>query len=102
MKNRERPENHEVRPEEQEHAGEPGSGSGVGRREDVRGSGVYPASGADAPDDAVVRTPGEWGKGAGGEEGGASELHFTEEELRAAERGEIPAPEEGEEEQRKE
>lgn len=71
-----------------------------GRREDVRGSGVYPASSGDAPDDAVVRTPGEWGKGAGGEEGGSSELRFSDEEQRAAERGEIPASELGDEEER--
>jgi hypothetical protein len=58
-------------------------GGGAGRRDEVGGSGVYPASGPEAPQDAVVRTPGEWGAGAGGEVGGRSELHFTEEELRA-------------------
>jgi hypothetical protein len=101
MAKRKQPEDREARPEN-EPTGEPGSGSGVGRREDVRGSGVYPASGAEVPDDAEVRTPGEWGKRAGGEEGGASELHFTEEELRAIERGEIPAPEQGEEQRPRE
>jgi hypothetical protein len=66
----------------QTESGQPGGG--VGRREDVRGSGVYPASGAEAPEDAETRTPGEWGKGAGGEGGGRSELRFTDEELRGA------------------
>ncbi|MGH7444528.1 MAG: hypothetical protein ACREKM_06615 [Longimicrobiales bacterium] len=63
-------------------SGEPGGGAG--RRDEAGGSGVYPASGSDAPEDAVVRTPGEWGKGAGGVESGPSELHFTDEELRHA------------------
>ncbi len=60
-------------------------GGGKGRRDEVGGSGVYPASAADVPEDAAVRTPGDWGKGAGGEEGGRSELSVSEEELRAAE-----------------
>ncbi len=72
-----------VNHEEQRESGRPGDGQG--RRDEVGGSGVYPASGGDAPDDAVVRTPGEWGEGAGGEEGGRSELNLSEEELRAAE-----------------
>jgi len=38
-------------------------GGGVGRREDVSGSGVYPASGPGAPAGAEPRTPGEWGRG---------------------------------------
>lgn len=67
----------------QQESGKPGGGQG--RRDEVGGSGVYPASAANAPDDAVVRTPGEWGEGAGGEEGGRSELNLSEEELRAAE-----------------
>lgn len=69
-------------------------GGGAGRREDVRGSGVYPASGADVPEDAVVRNVGEWGKGAGGEEGGQSELHLSDEDLkRAREAGPPPTDE---------
>ncbi|MND02821.1 hypothetical protein D3C83_223500 [compost metagenome] len=52
---------------------------------------MYPASAQDAPDDAVVRTPGQWGAGAGGKEGGTSELHFTEEELRAARESSEPS-----------
>lgn len=63
-------------------------GGGAGRREKATGSGVYPASGGKAPNDAVIRTPGEWGAGAGGEESGPSELHFTEEELRRIREGE--------------
>lgn len=57
-------------------------GGGAGRKEKPARSGVYPASAGSAPDDAVIRAPGEWGAGAGGEEGGSSELHFSEEELR--------------------
>src|SRR5690606_2053531 len=64
-------------------------GGGVGRREKVGGSGVCPASAGHAPPDAEIRTPMEWGQGergaAGYEDSGQSELHFTEEELRAAE-----------------
>lgn len=59
--------------------------SEAARRDEVGGSGVYPASSGKAPDDAAVRTPGEWGEGAGGEEGGRSELRLSEEEIRAAE-----------------
>ena len=36
-------------------------GGGVGRREDPGRSGVCPASGADAPADAEVRSEGGWG-----------------------------------------
>jgi membrane protein len=36
-------------------------GGGVGRREDVGGSGVHPASAGTAPDGAELRTPREWG-----------------------------------------
>jgi hypothetical protein len=64
-------------------SGQPGGGAG--RREEVGGSGVHPASGAETPDDAVIRTPGEWGTGAGGEEGGRSEIRLSEEQLRATE-----------------
>ena len=62
-------------------------GGGAGRKEEVRGSGVHPMSGAAAPENSAIRTPGEWGKGAGGEEGGRSELIFTEEELKRAREG---------------
>jgi hypothetical protein len=34
--------------------------SGKGRTDDVRGSGVYPATAENTPADAVVRTPGEF------------------------------------------
>lgn len=66
-------------------------GGGAGRRDEVGGSGVYPASAGSAPGDAVVRTPAEWGQGdrgaAGYEDSGCSELFFTEEEMRAAREG---------------
>lgn len=38
-------------------------GEGKGRREVVEKSGVYPASAGEAPDDAELRTMGEWGRG---------------------------------------
>ncbi|HET9986521.1 MAG TPA: hypothetical protein VFQ38_23290 [Longimicrobiales bacterium] len=69
--------------------GEPGSGSGVGRREEVRGSGVYPASVGpeNIPKDAVIRGQAEWGQGergaAGYEDSGQSELNYTLEEAEA-------------------
>lgn len=58
-------------------------GGGKGRREDVRGSGVYPASGGEAPADAEVRTMAEWGQGERGPEGAedagqSEELSFPE------------------------
>jgi hypothetical protein len=34
---------------------------GKGRKDDVGRSGIYPASAPDAPADAEVRTPGEFG-----------------------------------------
>ena len=37
-------------------------GGGVGRREDVGGSGVHPRSAGTAPEEAEVRTPREWGE----------------------------------------
>ncbi len=43
-------------------------GGGVGRREDPGQTGVWPASAADAPDAAAVRSEGAWGRGAGGGE----------------------------------
>lgn len=58
-------------------SGEPGGGRG--RRDEVGGSGVYPASGAEVPEGADVRTPAEWGQGrrgaAGFEDSGRSELN---------------------------
>ena len=71
-------------------SGTPGSGSGVGRKEDVRGSGVYPETGGSAPPDAAIRTPAQWGQGERGAEGyqdsGQSELDFTLEEAEAYQR----------------
>lgn len=53
-------------------SGQPGGG--VGRREDVGGSGVYPASAGNAPADAEIRNQAGWGRGgrgaAAGEGGG--------------------------------
>lgn len=58
-------------------SGQPGGGRG--RRDEVGGSGVYPASGAEVPEGADVRTPAEWGQGdrgaAGYEDSGRSELN---------------------------
>ena len=52
-------------------SGQPGGG--VGRREEVGGSGVYPASAGNAPADAEIRRQAGWGReqrGAAGDEGG--------------------------------
>lgn len=61
-------------------------GGGAGRRDEVGGSGVYPASAGNAPADAEVRGQAEWGQGergaAGYDDAGVSEIHYTEEELR--------------------
>jgi putative phosphoribosyl transferase len=74
------------RPEERRESGEPGGGAG--RRDEVGGSGVYPASAGAAPGGAELRTPAAWGQGergaAGYEDAGESELFFYEAELRAA------------------
>ena len=52
-------------------------GGGAGRREDVRGSGVYPASGPWPEGDATFRGEASWGQGergaAGYEDHGTSE-----------------------------
>lgn len=42
---------------------------GKGRKEEAKGSGVYPASGPLPPGDAVVRSQAEWGQGTRGAEG---------------------------------
>lgn len=67
-------------------SGQPGGGAG--RRDEVGGSGVYPASAGNAPADAEVRGQMAWGQGDRGAEGyadsGPSELRFSEEQLRAA------------------
>ncbi len=44
-------------------------GDGAGRREDVRGSGVYPMSGPLPEEDAPVETEAAWGQGASGPAG---------------------------------
>jgi hypothetical protein len=63
-------------------------GGGAGRRDEVGGSGVHPASAGTAPEDSVIRSPAAWGQGdrgaAGYEDSGSSELFFYEAELRAA------------------
>ena len=66
-------------------SGEPGGGAGR-RDEEVGGSGVYPASAGEAPEDAEIRTQGEWGQKLGGQVGGSSELNpyelgLTDEDL---------------------
>ncbi|HEV7588375.1 MAG TPA: hypothetical protein VGO40_09700 [Longimicrobium sp.] len=74
-------------PQAKRESGEPGGGAG--RRDEVGGSGVYPASAGHAPLDAEIRTQAAWGQGergpAGYEDAGSSELFFYEAELRAAE-----------------
>jgi hypothetical protein len=57
--------------EEKRESGVPGGGAG--RRDEVGGSGVYPATGPFPEGDAEVKTPGSWGKGDY-EESGDSEL----------------------------
>jgi hypothetical protein len=63
-------------PRAQDESGQPGGGRG--RRDAVGRSGVYPASGGQAPDDAELRGMASWGQGSRGAEGyadaGGSEL----------------------------
>jgi len=66
---------------------DPGTpGGGAGRKDEAGGSGVYPASAESAPEDSILRGQAEWGQGergaAGYEDSGASEIFFTEEELK--------------------
>ncbi len=69
-------------------SGTPKGKGGIGRTEEAKGSGVYPASVGpeNIPSDAEVKGQAEWGQGERGEEGykdsGQSELSFT---LEAAE-----------------
>ncbi len=64
-------------------SGTPQGKGGVGRKEEAKGSGVYPASlGPDQiPTDAEVKGQAEWGQGERGAEGyedsGQSELNLT-------------------------
>ena len=53
--------------EQRRESGAPGGG--VGRREDVRGSGVYPASGPLPEGDAPYHGEASWGQGERGAEG---------------------------------
>lgn len=70
--------------EDRQESGQPGSGQG--RVDQVGETGVYPASGPDAPDDAEVRGMASWGQGERGAKGyedhGSSEVWYTEEERR--------------------
>jgi len=63
------------------------------QREDVRGSGVYPASGPLPPGAAEVHGMASWGQGERGaadyEDHGESEIWFDESELKEAERRRI-------------
>lgn len=90
--------------EKKRESGHPGGGQG--RRDEVGGSGVHPASAGKAPEDAELRNQAGWGQGergpAGYHDSGSSELHFTEEELRAAERGETVNIDTGNEEPQQE
>lgn len=64
-------------------------GGGRGRRDEVGGSGVHPASAGEAPPGAVKRTPAEWGQGDRGAEGyedsGASGLFYYPVQLETSE-----------------
>ena len=62
--------------EKRRESGEPGGGAG--RRDEVRGSGVYPPFVDNIPEDAEVRTPGQWAQRTDGVEGGVSELNPLE------------------------
>jgi putative phosphoribosyl transferase len=63
-------------------------GGGRGRRDEVGGSGVHPASAGPAPPGSVIRTQAAWGQGdrgaAGAADTGPSELFFYPAELEAA------------------
>ncbi len=67
-------------------SGTPKGKGGIGRKEEAKGSGVYPASVGpeNIPADAEVKGQAEWGQGESGAEGyndsGQSELSFTLEE----------------------
>ncbi len=69
-------------------------GGGRGRRDEVGGSGVYPASAGNAPPDAVPRTQAEWGQGdrgaAGYEDSGSSGIFYYPAQLDETEGA--PAP----------
>lgn len=60
-------------------------GGGAGRKDEVGGSGVYPMSGHNAPEDAEIRNPASWGQGergaAGYEDSGGSELTMRDGQL---------------------
>jgi hypothetical protein len=62
----------------QPNSGEPGGGKG--RVDRVSGSGVYPASSPNAPEDAQAHGEASWGQGDRGADGyqdhGSSELHI--------------------------
>ncbi len=64
--------------EQKRESGAPGGGAG--RRDEVGGSGVYPASAGNAPADAEVRDQASWGQGERGAQGyndsGDSELWY--------------------------
>lgn len=82
------PRNSQTRPatEPDRESGAPGDGRG--RKDEVGGSGVYPASAENAPRSAEIRTQAAWGQGdrgaAGYEDSGQSEVSFSDVELEAA------------------
>lgn len=82
-----------AREDERRESGLPGGGAG--RKDEVGGSGVYPASAGKAPEDAELKSQAGWGQGdrgpAGAEDSGSSELFFYEAEMQAVgEEGGIP------------
>jgi len=81
------PEENKTPEEEEQNSGVPGGG--VGRKDEVGRSGVYPVSGPEwPPGNAPVVSQGSWGQGERGEKGyenhGESSLEgFWEEEKKA-------------------
>ena len=59
-------------------------GGGAGRKDEVGGSGVHPASAGRAPEGAETRTQAAWGQGergaAGAEDSGSSGVYLPPEE----------------------
>lgn len=97
MKNRSDTRSRKRKTEHPKSSGEPSGEEGKGRKEEVQGSGVYPASGPFPPGPAEIRTQAEWGQGIRGAEGygdhGNSEVQILPPESEeAAEKGDDNRP----------